>query len=152
MFNVFVRFKLANVHSLKIWKAAQWGVDVRLKSQSQLANLWSEVKSRLLEGKEFGGYNAVVFLAGEKTARKLLDQEWVKTRGVVMPMPISAPKPSSSASSRLLQGSSSSLGKRPQSYMIDLEVVEVDDDDDGIVDFEALAAAGPSARRRPRYS
>ncbi|KAG6373285.1 hypothetical protein JVT61DRAFT_6408 [Boletus reticuloceps] len=149
LFNVFVCFKLANSHSLKVWKAAQWGVDITLKSQSQLADLWAEVENRLLEGKEFGGYNAVVFLACEKTARRLLEKEWVKTRGVVIPIPIGGSKPlSATSSSRFLQGSStSSLGKRQHQHT-ELEILENDEDDDGIIDFDALARAGPSSRRR----
>lgn len=149
IFNIFIRFGLGVAYSNKVWKSAQWGIDIKPKTVSQLSDLWSGVKSRLIEGKEFGGYNAIVYLAGEKTARLLLEKEWVKTRGVVAP--ITSSSSLSSLRPRSLQASSSasSLGKRCANSVnnMHLQQEEEDIDDDGVMDVGTMSVAPPPSRR-----
>lgn len=133
MSNVLLRFRLARPVSPKVGKSAKWHQDARPIDEEEVRTLWGRVRRCFVQNQEYGSYDAAVLLAGEHTAKHLLAQGSVKTRGQVEP----------STTNESASGSGKGKGKRGRD--------NDDDDDDSdlmIVHYVPEGQAGPSSVRR----
>jgi hypothetical protein len=107
---------------------------VRPIDQEEVRLLWTRVRQCFIENKEYGSYDAAVLLAGEHTAKHLLAQGAVKTRGQLDPPSTGMP------------GSNKGKGKRSREEESD------DDSDLMIVQHIPNGQPGPSTVRRRTHS
>ncbi|KAF8427113.1 hypothetical protein L210DRAFT_865517 [Boletus edulis BED1] len=81
LMNTILRFRLATPDTTKVSKGARWRLDMTLIPPEEICAKWNRIKQCLKEDSAYGSYDAIVGLAGDHTAKTLLTNQWVKTRG-----------------------------------------------------------------------
>lgn len=74
------RLGLATASRVKAFKAAVWGQDVHPLEASALESLRENVERRLKADEKYGGYDAIQFMMGTKTADHLSRNGYVSRR------------------------------------------------------------------------
>ncbi|KAG6371988.1 hypothetical protein JVT61DRAFT_9006 [Boletus reticuloceps] len=74
------RLGLAKARTNKAFGSAQWKVDIEALGEVEILALHDNVTSRIKKDKQYGGYDAVVYMMGKKTAEALVESGYVKQR------------------------------------------------------------------------
>jgi hypothetical protein len=104
--NVLVRFRLVTLLTSKCIRAGRWKHDFGPISEEELQAKWDNIKRCVSSDEQYGTYNAVVDFTGETMAKRLLENNWLQTRGHVERNPFTIATQASQ--------SKKALGKRRQ--------------------------------------
>lgn len=74
------RLGVAKVRTHRAFNSAQWNVDVGRLSESEVDVLYRNVVSRIKRDEKYGGYDAVHYMMGQKTAELLGKSGFVNQR------------------------------------------------------------------------
>lgn len=74
------RLGLAKAKTNKAFNSAQWKVDIDPLSDLEMMTLHANVISRLKKDKRYGGYDAIEYMMGKKTAEMLAKNSYVNQR------------------------------------------------------------------------
>lgn len=73
---------MARVRTHRAFNSAQWNIDIGPLSETDISVLYQNVISRIKRNDKYGGYDAVQFMMGNKTAELLAKSGFVNRRPV----------------------------------------------------------------------
>lgn len=73
---------LAKACTTRAFFSSKWGVDIQALTSSEIAEKHEEVIRLIKTGGAYGGYDAIVYLMGKRTADRLAENLYVKARAL----------------------------------------------------------------------
>ena len=76
------RLGVAKARTQRAFNSAQWNVDIGRLSETEITVLYQNVISRIKKHEKYGGYDAVQYMMGSKTAELLAKSGFVNRRPI----------------------------------------------------------------------
>lgn len=74
--------------SNRAFNSAQWNIDIKPLSEMEIKDLYEKVMSRIKKHEKYGGYDAVMYMMGQKTADLLGQNRFVNRRPISEPLEV----------------------------------------------------------------